>query len=110
MLVADVGISIDGAPVCVPAQADVSWAESRLGFSLPDAYVEYASTWGRAVLSDLIYVFVPTRAVPDNIVVGQSQRQATLSDIDAGLAELGPDWECRTGRALRHVRHLIQWS
>lgn len=91
MLVADVGLSIDGAPVCVPAQADVSWAESRLGFSLPDSYVEYVSTWGRAVLSDLIYVFVPTRAVPDNIVVGQSQRQATLSDIDAGIAELEPD-------------------
>ncbi|RZO66323.1 MAG: hypothetical protein EVA89_00480 [Sandaracinaceae bacterium] len=87
----EVALSIDGAPVCVPAEADVLWAESCLGFSLPDSYVEYVSRWGRAVLSGLIYVFVPTESVPDNIVVGQSQRKAMLSDIDAGIAELDPD-------------------
>ena len=83
---------IDGTPFALPSSNDIATTSNAIGFRLPPSYVEFCAKYGRGAIDNLVTIWVPTIAVPDNLAAMMPvAREQLLVDIHDGFAEYPPD-------------------
>lgn len=73
----------------IPSQADLTFAEDKLGIKLPDSYKEYVLKYGVGILCDLFTIYVPNSANPHLELVQMSQQDKSIikENIEGNLWE-----------------------